>query len=370
MHDHPAHPKPRSRLTPSVRRDVLIDRAAFRLVSSRVDRPDDGELARIEEEIRIALEVFDRERWIDEPASYHRAPPPAEGMRSASRRSGTVRYVGLSWLDGYAPHPHEPGSDRFLAYPRNNVARAMVLEHRSTAPPWLVILHGFGMGSAALDLRAFRALRLHRDLGLNVAFLTLPFHGQRSSGPITRPVMPSADVMDTVHGVTQAVWDTRQLLAHLRARTDQPIGLLGLSLGGLVAALVASLDKPDAAVLVVPAVDLPGLMADATASDMLDADDVDLGAELLRRAQPIFAPVSPLQLTPRVPHAHRTVIAGTLDQFARPSTQAVEIWRHWDEPELHWYHGGHASVFWASGVQDSIDTALRHAGLVASAGSR
>ncbi len=364
MQDQLVDPKPRSRLTPRVRRDVLVDRAAFRLVSSRVGRPDDAELARIDGEIDAALTVFDKQGWIDDPASYHRPPPRPEGIRSRSRRSANVRYVGLSWLSGYAPHPHEPGADRFLAYPNNPVARAVVLEHRSTNPPWLVILHGFGMGSPSLDLRAFRALHLHRELGLNVAFLTLPFHGRRSAGSITKPVMPSADVMDTVHGLSQAVWDTRQLLAHLRARTHQPIGLLGLSLGGLVTALVASVDEVNAAVLVVPAVDLPGLMHDATSGDMLDAADTELAAELLGRARPLYAPVSPLLLTPRVPVEHRTVIAGTLDQFARPSTQAVEIWRHWDEPALHWYHGGHASVFWADGVQDGIDAALRRAGLV------
>ncbi len=57
------------------------------------------------------------------------------------------------------------------------------------------------------------------------------------------------------------------------------------------------------------------------------------------------------------------MVAGTLDQFVRPSSQAVELWRHWDEPAMHWYHGGHTSVFWNGGVQDWIESSLVDAGL-------
>jgi len=215
------------------------------------------------------------------------------------------------------------------------------------------------MGRPGLDLRAFRALHLHRDLGLNLAFLTLPFHGRRNPGRATSPPMPSADVLDTVHGLSQAVWDVRQLLAYTRARTQQPIGLMGLSLGGMVAATVASIDEPHAVLLLVPAVDLPGLAADATRNDQGSTAESDL----LVRARPLFAPVSPLVLSPKVPVERRFIVAGTLDRFARPSSQAVALWRHWDQPDLHWYHGGHVSIFWAGNVQAAVDAQLRSVGL-------
>ena len=182
------------------------------------------------------------------------------------------------------PCPEEPGAERFLGYRVNRVARATMLEHRSGDRPWLVCLHGFGMGRPGLDLRAFRALHLHRDLGLNLAFLTLPFHGRRNPGPVTSPPMPSADALDTVHGLTQAVWDTRQLLAHLRTRTAQPIGLMGLSLGGLVAATVASVDAPHAVLLLVPAVDLPALAADAIRGEAELGSTPEIGAAAPGRA--------------------------------------------------------------------------------------
>ena len=174
--------------------------------------------------------------------------------------------------------------------------------------------------------------------------------------------MPSADVLDTVHGLTQAVWDVRQLLAHLPRRTEQPIGLMGLSLGGLVSAIVASIDEPHAVLLLVPAVDLPTLMPDATAA--VGGMDVPPTPSSLAQAQAAVRAVSPLRLTPRVPRDRRFIVAGTLDRFARPTSQAIALWRHWDEPALHWYHGGHVSLFWARGLQAAIDAQLRAVGLV------
>ena len=357
--DEPPDPRPHSRLTPRVRRDVLVDRAALRLVTARAGKVDPAVLQRVREEVPEALALFRERGWLDAPETYHDSPPQLSGVRARTRRSGNLRYTAISWLDGYAPRREEPGADRFDD-PRNRVARASLLEHTGEDRPWLVCLHGFGMGQPGLDLRAFRALHLHRSLGLNLAFLTLPFHGARNPKPRSSPPMPSADVLDTIHGLTQAVWDARQLIDHLRGRTKQPIGLMGLSLGGLVSAVVASVDEPHAVVLLVPAVDMPTLMLDAAerVQEGLTAEP-----ELFAQAMALFAPVSPLKLTPKVPVERRCIVAGTLDRFARPTTQATALWRHWDEPALHWYHGGHVSLFWARGLQDTIDAQLRAVGL-------
>jgi pimeloyl-ACP methyl ester carboxylesterase len=321
-------------------------------------------MARVGDEVADALALFADRGWLAEPETYHQEPPPPEGIRRSSGRSANVRFTRLSWLDGYEPSRDEPGRDRFLDYRVNRVARAAILQHRSEERPWLICLHGFGMGQPGLDLRAFRALHLHRDLGLNLAFLTLPFHGRRNPGPASSPPMPSADALDTVHGLAQAVWDVRQLLRHLRGLSEHPVGLMGLSLGGLVAAVAASVDEPDAVLLLVPAVDLPTLMAAAAASTGMD---LAAESELLELASPLFAPVSPLRLDPRPPVGQRSILAGTLDRFARPSTQAIALWRHWERPAIHWYHGGHVSMFWAKGVQATIDDQLRSFGLAAGA---
>lgn len=349
----PDDPRPHSRATLRVRRDDVVDRVMHRAVISR-SRARSGELdgLRIQGEVDKAVDLFEARGWLEDPATYHRSPTIPEGVRRSEARSGRLRYLRLTWPDGFEVDPDEPGAARFATYPKNRIARAAVLEHRSPRP-WLVVVHGFGMGSPALDLRAFRASHLHRTVGCNVALITLPFHGRRNPNGGLEPGMPSADVLDTVHGLAQAVWDVRQLMALLRSESDQPVAVLGLSLGGLVASLVASLDDPHTVTAVVPAVDLPTLMADTASSAGAEGDAE--AAELLSSSAALFRPLSPLVLEPRVPHERRLIVAGTLDRFARPSTQAIELWRHWDEPKIHWYHGGHVSVFWAKGVQDAID---------------
>ena len=296
MHDDVPDPRPHSRLTPRVRRDALVDAAALRLVSSRVARPDAAMLERIGGEVGEALALFD-ERGLDRrpdelPPGPARSHAACARSRAGRATSGSPACRGST---GTSRGPRSPGAARFLDYRVNRVARAALLEHRGGDRPWLVCLHGFGMGRPGLDLRAFRALHLHRELGLNLAFLTLPFHGRRNPGSMLAPPMPSADVLDTIHGLTQAVWDVRQLFVHIRTKTDLPIGLMGLSLGGLVSALVASIDEPHAVALLVPAVDLPSLMADASFRGEIGPE---LDADLLERARP---PVR-ARLTP-APHA-------------------------------------------------------------------
>ena len=336
---------------------MLVDEAMLRAITFR-SAPDPDLVARTSAEVAEALRSFEANGWIAAPATYHRQPPPAGGIRERRTRSGGVRYTKLTWPDGYEVRPGEPGAERYGRYRSNRIAHLSLLEHREDRP-WLLCVHGFGMGSSGLDLRAFRGLHLHRDLGLNVAFVTLPFHGKRRIDRSPLPKVPGVDVLDNVHAFEQAIWDVRQALALLRTRTAQPIGLMGLSLGGGIAASVASIDQPHAVVLLVPAVDLPTLFADAAARAGGDVE----GLELLERSRPLMAPVSPLSLTPNVPVERRAIVAGTLDKFARPSTQAVALWRHWDQPALHWYHGGHVSLFWSARAKAAIDGFLVGAGL-------
>jgi len=128
-----------------------------------------------------------------------------------------------------------------------------------------------------------------------------------------------------------------------------------------VASVVASVDDPHAVLLHVPAIDLPQLMTDAAAG--IDDPQAHEGVALMERARPLYGPVNPLHLSPQVPVERRFLFAGTLDKFAKPSTQAIRLWHHWDEPSVHWYHGGHVSLFWAKGIQDAVDKALVDSGM-------
>ena len=242
---------------------MLADRAALRLVAARSPRPDDSVLAHVDAEVAEALALFDAKGWAQAPETYHRTPPVPDSIRT---RPAAQRQPSL----------HEPDlAGRLRGLPRraggSPVRRAPVQPGRPCCTGRAAVLatlarlcarlrHGLTrVGSAQRSA----AQHLRSDLGLNLAFPVLPFHGRRNPGGVrSSPAVPGIDVLDNLHGMAQAVWDVRQLLRLLRERTDQPIGLMGLSLGGAVAATVASLDEPHAVLLLAPAVDLPSLMQD------------------------------------------------------------------------------------------------------------
>lgn len=355
-------PRRRSRLTPQVRRDVLIDVAILRMMALQIKRPEPATIDRVAREVDDALALYERRGWLADPSALHREPPPMQSVRERSASSGRLRFKELTWLDQFEVDPEEPGADRYAGYAKNTIARATMFEHRSGDRPWLVAIHGFGMGRPALDARAFRALHFHRNLGLNVALPVLPFHGRRGE---TRglPPFPGPDLIDNLHGFTQSFWDVRQLLREIRSRTSQPIAVMGLSLGGCVAAMTAALDDDlAAAITLVPLVDFVSMIQGA--SRLSKGEDDERGLAMIERARPLFDTVSPLSLKPKVPLDRRLIIGGTLDQFVNSSTQIVPLWRHWDEPTLKWFHGGHVSYFWAKKVLACVEDKLRLAGLL------
>jgi dienelactone hydrolase len=153
----------------------------------------------------------------------------------------------------------------------------------------------------------------------------------------------SHDLALTIHGLSQAVWDVRRLLSWIRSESDAPIVLYGVSLGGYTAALVAALTDVDGLVAGVPAVDLPELFR-VHAPRAMRRRIEQIG--LLDAAREAFRVVSPLELVPRVPRERRAIYAGMGDRFV-PAHQTVALWRHWDEPELRWYPGGHVGFVWS-----------------------
>ena len=267
----------------------------------------------------------------------------------------------MSFDSGYTPHPGEPGAQRWRSYPGSRREYAMVLRH-SEPRPWLVCVHGTEMGRAGMDLTLFRAWHLHSDLGLNVVLPVLPMHGPRAKGLPRGAVFPGEDVMDDVHGTAQAVWDVRRILAWIRSQQpDARIGITGISLGGYIAALVASLDDDlTCAILGVPPSNLVDLLGRHSGLPADDPRRITIGL-----AQPIGQMISPLSLQPRVQPQGRFIYAGVADRIVHPRQQVMGLWEHWGRPEVGWYHGGHTGFFEAKPVQRYIDAALVASGLVA-----
>ena len=321
---------------------------------------DPSAYQRINDEVRAAVSYYRKRGFLDQPGKFFTAPPPPDLVTVREFGGRNRRHERISFDSGYSPHPGEPGAARWTGYTGNDRGYALMLRHPEPRP-WLVCIHGTEMGRAGLDLTLFRAWHLHEDLGLNVILPVLPMHGPRARGLPKGAVFPGEDVMDDVHGTAQSVWDVRRILAWIRA--EQPgarIGLNSISLGGFVAALVASLDDDlTCAILGVPPSNLVQLLGRHSG---LAADDPR--RTTIELAEPIGRMISPLSMPPLVPPQGRFIYAGVADRIVHPRQQVMQLWEHWGRPDVGWYHGGHTGFFEAKPVARYVDAALVQSGLV------
>ena len=356
---HEDVPEPR----PSVRfgAEVAIDEALLATMSLTMAMPRGDRVQNMRNEVHAARELYRDRGWLEKPADFHEAPPTLENPELRRKSVRGLEYEHLVFESAYEPRTEEPGRDRWLAQRGNRTAHAWVVRHAEPGRPWLVCIHGYQMGAAAIDLAAFEAHRLHRDFGMNLLFPVLPLHGARKAGRRSGDGFLMGDPIDTVHAESQAMWDIRRLLSWARAEGAETMGVFGLSLGGYQAALLASLD-PDLACAIpgIPLVDVsravwrhgPPLYIRYSETQGIVHDEM---AEVLRV-------VSPLALEPKVPHERRYMFGAVADRLVPPD-QVRDLWRHWDRPRMVWYQGGHVTFRFHAPVRQLLRDAFRESGL-------
>ncbi|HZT67772.1 MAG TPA: alpha/beta hydrolase [Acidimicrobiales bacterium] len=341
---------------------VLLDEVLISAMRNPRLFPHGDDYRRAGDDVRAALAIWRREGWLDDPESFHAEPTAPADWAVTHHRSFDQFYEHLTFPSAYRPRPGEPGGTRWTSHEPNRTAHAYVVRHRRPGRPWLVCIHGFGMGRAAMDLRAFRASALHR-MGINLLLPVLPMHGPRQDpGAQVGEGFMSIDLIDAVHGMAQAALDIRTAVQWIRATEgDVPVGVYGISLGGCVTALVASLERELAcAIAGIPATDLPGLYR-RHAPPGVRRRALQAGA-LGPEADAVYSVVSPLALTPKPPRDRRYVFAGVGDRMST-SGQARRLWEHWERPKMAWYPGGHLGFFWQGAVTSFVTDALVESGL-------
>jgi dienelactone hydrolase len=345
-------PHPTARLAAK----VAMDDALLASLAVTAPLPPPVDHRRIRVEVEEALDLYRERGWLEKPETYHVRPPALEDPELLTARVATVPYEHLRFESGYEPPEDMPGRERWLSRRPNRTAHAWVLRDHDRPRPWLVCIHGYQMGHPAVDVRAFRARRLYRNLGLNVALPVLPFHGPRRSGWRSGDGYITGDYLDLLHAEGQAMWDLRRILGWIRSQGAPAIGVYGLSLGGYNTALLAALEDGLAcAVAGVPATDFtrltwrhgPQLLIRRAEQLGIVRDDVQL----------LLSVVSPLVLPPRIPHEARYIFGGTADRLI-PVDQVHDLWLHWGRPRVAWFQGSHLSFQWEPQVKSLLEEAL------------
>jgi len=231
-----------------------------------------------------------------------------------------------------APSPRPAAGDGRMLVEVTAAAGA----RRGTAvlvPPWKVPRLSVLGGWTACLARA----------GHEVWTLVPPLHlGRALAGQRSGEGFVTADGPALRAAVEQLVLEIRVLLALARAR-GEPAALVGLSLGGLAAALAATApEAPDRTALLAPAADLEAVLLGTR-----------IGRRLLpglRRGRPsgpaadeLSAMLAPFRADGRRPGAGRVLVAvGSADRIALPGPGAA-LARSWGA-ELRVYPRGHLTL--------------------------
>ena len=228
----------------------------------------------------------------------------------------------------------------------NNVVHAEFFEPVGFAGkrPAVVVLHILG---SDFPLSRYMAARL-ADQGVAALFLKLPYYGERKprdAGPARRFL--SADIGRTTTSMRQGVCDVRRALAWLQSRgcvDGSRLGVAGISLGGIVAALaVASRSgRTRGGVSAVGRRPFPDPLEHAGSQAI---SRVLAGRRPLpsKSSSPSLIRSTPSPTRHRLAGKRLLFIAGKIDEVVPPAS-TLALWKAAGRPPIHWYDCGHYSA--------------------------
>ena len=324
--------------------DVVLRTAASTLVSTTLRRHA-CDIEAVRHDAR-RLGHYRELATATDPAEVFPAPDPAieveeVGQSGLPRRWAPGRLRTLRFDSPFVPlHPEMRVG--YLARQRNRVAWAQHWTHADGPRPTIVVVHGF-MASPYWMNRAFLQLPWFYGHGYDILLVTLPFHGRRRSSwyRYSGAGLFDGGVSHLNEAIAHGLHDLRAWVDHLLGRGAPGVGVTGISLGGYMTALLASVDDRLAfAIPNVPVVDIADLMTSWNPAGWIVRGAmrrVDEDPDLLRASMDLH---SPLTWQPRIAYRRRFVIAGLGDRLAPPS-HARALWGHWDQPQAHWFPGNH-----------------------------
>jgi hypothetical protein len=344
---------------------TALDEALLAYLVGGSQLPSADEIVRIGADAKRLEDLARQRGWLDKPESLHATPTAPERTYVQQARVYGWTYERVSYASGFVPDPDLPGAEAWAQHQNNRQAVAWVLRHPGPPRPWLVCIHGYRMGEAWLDFLLFPPRWLHERLGVNLFMPVLPLHGPRRVGIRSGDHYLDGNPLDLLSAQAQALWDLRRGLAWLRSQEDSArIGVLGYSLGGYNAALLAQYDaRLDFVVAGIPPSDMAVALwrhIPPTHRDYFAAHGLDR-----ERYQRLLTPVSPLARPPAIDRDRLYMFAGTADRLVLPD-QTLALARHWQAP-VQWYQGAHLTFRGETVVRSHIEAAMQRAGWPVSA---
>ncbi|MED1094508.1 alpha/beta hydrolase [Bacillus capparidis] len=209
--------------------------------------------------------------------------------------------------------------------------------------PNIIFVHGWRMDSLDRIKKIFHSEM--RDMRWNMYYFTLPYHFQRKPGQslYSGEYMISADIYRTVQSIKQSVVDLRALIQWIKANKKGPVILIGVSLGGFITNLTATLETEiDALVSIFYANRLSYSIWNTIPGKYIREDLEHHGInynDLIR----YWRITEPSQAIPKIRKEKILLISAKHDQYVHLE-DANHLWESWDRPARYIYNCGHAGI--------------------------
>ncbi|MBK7974918.1 MAG: alpha/beta hydrolase family protein [Deltaproteobacteria bacterium] len=275
------------------------------------------------------------------------APPGLPDVTVARAwKVGPFESLHLSFPSEYQPIAPDFRQRHGDEYRRNQQVSVRWIRHTRGGPrPTLIFLHSWMQPDTALEELTMLPV-LAGQLGLHVARLDLPYHGRRKplGSRFGGEYFWTADLVRTVEAIGQSVWDTRRLVSWLSAQEGAPVGIMGLSLGGMMALYTACADPRLAFAIGVAAhLDLAGVLGDASILKRMRGELESHGWSPAD-VSAYMALVGIADLKPVIPPQRILLVAGKYDRLLS-ADRTEALWKRWGEPPIHWFPAGHLGIF-------------------------
>ena len=222
--------------------------------------------------------------------------------------------------------------------------------------PFLLLLHANGRQDWGFEDWHARRLMARR---WRVALLALPYHLERRPARLDPgAAVMTPDLPHTLLALGQAACDAAAVLRWARAAGAGRVAVAGWSLGGLVAALVATQLPLDAALLVEPAANLAWMMTHYGLFPAAIRRELRAAGLTQAALEDWLAPVLPGNLRPQVPLAGLRFLLARYDRpvgFAPP----LALWRAWGRPALRIEPTGHVALLVGPALARELDEITR-----------
>lgn len=224
--------------------------------------------------------------------------------------------------------------------PLVNVVRGVFYQkEKDLSAPTVLLVHGNGMPNHILEEKYALFCSL---LGYQTIYMDLPYHMSRRPPGKKRQSL-SADLELTRLNIGQGLIDNLDLVRWLKEeRKIKQIGVIGTSVGGLIALLLATQFPLSFAVPIVPAVDLTYLLWEGIPLGGIRAKIEKGGISSRKCLEPYLEPLLPKFTKSIIPPEDILLIRGKQDEIV--GTENIEsLIQTWHLPNVLSLSGGHLS---------------------------